>query len=112
VNEAFIIGRILIRLCLILQTLRVDTLNLWSLHTYVGALDANSHIFLHLQRCDFTVDDIQIVNAAAHGASAITLSPEMTDDLKSQVDLCKKHGIEPLVMIKSVEDGALSIISD
>ena len=64
--------------------------------------------FLTRRRCDFTVDDIQIINAAAHGASAITLSPEMTVDLKSQVDLCKKHGMEALVMIKSVEDGAFS----
>ena len=59
----------------------------------------------NLNRCDFTVDDLQIVNAATHGAAAITLSPEMTDDLKSQVDLCKKHQLEPIVMIKNAEEG-------
>lgn len=57
-------------------------------------------------RCDFTVDDLQIVNAATHGAAAITLSPDMTDDLKSQVDMCKKHNMEAIVMIRSTEEGA------
>jgi indole-3-glycerol phosphate synthase len=87
-------------------------LNLWALHTLASSSNSNQGILLHLHRCDFTVDGIQIVNAAANGASAITLSSEMTDDLKSQVDLCKKHEIEPLVMIKSVEDGASCIASD
>lgn len=60
---------------------------------------------INAHRCDFTVDDLQIVNAATHGAAAITLSPEMTDDLKSQVDLCKKHHLEPIVMIRTAEEG-------
>lgn len=46
------------------------------------------------------------MNAAAHGAAAITLSPDMTDDLKSQVDTCKKHNVEAIVMIRSAEEGA------
>jgi hypothetical protein len=29
----------------------------------------------------------------------------MTDDLKSQVDLCKKHSLEPIVMIRTAEEG-------
>ena len=56
-------------------------------------------------RCDFTVDDLQIINAATHGASAITLSGEMTDDLKAQIDACKKYNVEPLIMIKTAEEG-------
>jgi indole-3-glycerol phosphate synthase len=51
------------------------------------------------------VDDLQIINAATHGAAAITLSPEMTDDLKAQIELCKTHKLEPIVMIKTEEEG-------
>ena len=63
-----------------------------------------------IYRCDFTVDDLQIINAATHGASAITLSGEMTDDLKAQIEACKKYNVEPLVMIKTAEEGKNSII--
>ena len=45
------------------------------------------------------------MNAATHGAAAITLSPDMTDDLKAQVDTCKKHKMEAIVMIRSTEEG-------
>mmetsp|Transcript_1673 Transcript_1673/g.1825 ORF Transcript_1673/g.1825 Transcript_1673/m.1825 type:complete len:369 (-) Transcript_1673:49-1155(-) len=59
--------------------------------------------------CDFIVEDLQIINAATHGAAAITLSPEMTSDLKAQVDLCHQYKIEPIAMIKTVEEGLAAI---
>ena len=61
-------------------------------------------------RCDFTVDDLQIINAATHGASAITLSGEMTDDLKAQIDTCKKYNVEPLIMKRFLPSSAVFII--
>ena len=29
----------------------------------------------------------------------------MTEDLKAQIDVCKKYEIEPLIMIKTAEEG-------
>ena len=29
----------------------------------------------------------------------------MTDDLKAQIDACKKYNVEPLIMIKTAEEG-------
>jgi hypothetical protein len=59
--------------------------------------------------CDFIVEDLQIINAATHGAAAITLYPEMTSDLKAQVDLCQQYKVEPIAMIKTVEEGLAAI---
>jgi len=58
---------------------------------------------------DFVVDDIQIEQACAVGAAAITLTPELTDNLAGQVAHCKKLNIEPIVMVKSLEEGLLAV---
>lgn len=58
---------------------------------------------------DIIVHPIQIAHAAAHGGSAITLWPEMTDDLKGFVEYANSLGIEPIVMIKSQEEGELAL---
>eukprot|EP00607_Mallomonas_marina_P002864 CAMPEP_0182428396 /NCGR_PEP_ID=MMETSP1167-20130531/22824_1 /TAXON_ID=2988 /ORGANISM="Mallomonas Sp, Strain CCMP3275" /LENGTH=247 /DNA_ID=CAMNT_0024611287 /DNA_START=359 /DNA_END=1102 /DNA_ORIENTATION=+ len=51
---------------------------------------------------DFIVDKIQIAQAASLGASAITLHPELIEDLKSFIDYCKVFNIEAVVMVKDV----------
>jgi indole-3-glycerol phosphate synthase len=54
---------------------------------------------------DFIVDDLQVNHAAAQGASAVTLYPEFSSSsLAAHVALCQKHGMEPIVMTKSMED--------
>ena len=58
---------------------------------------------------DFIVDDIQIIQAASLGAAAVTLYPEYLTDLKASVDLCRKHEMEPIAMIKNVEDGQAAL---
>ena len=58
---------------------------------------------------DFVVDNIQITQASAIGAAAITLTPELTDNLADQVAYCKKLNIEPIVMAKTVEEGQLAV---
>ena len=58
---------------------------------------------------DHIVDNLQIAHAGSMGASAITLNPDITDDLKEQVQYCKNLDIEPIVMIRSVEDGETAL---
>lgn len=61
---------------------------------------------------DFVVDNIQIEQACALGAAAITLTPEITDNLADQVSYCKKLKIEPIVLVKTLEEGLLAIEAD
>ena len=58
---------------------------------------------------DFIVDNIQIEQAAAVGAAAVTLTPELTDNLDEQIAHCKKLNIEPIVMVKTLEEGKLAV---
>ena len=58
---------------------------------------------------DFIIDDIQIILAGANGAAAVTLYPEYSPDLNSHVNLCKAHNIEPIIMVRNVEDGLKGI---
>lgn len=58
---------------------------------------------------DFIVDDVQILHAASHGAAAVTLYPDYGESLAAQITLCKKNKMEPIVMIKSVEEGTAAI---
>ena len=58
---------------------------------------------------DFIVSDVQILHAAAHGAAAITLYPDYGESLAAQITMCKKHQLEPIVMIKNVEEGTAAI---
>jgi indole-3-glycerol phosphate synthase len=59
---------------------------------------------------DYLVDDIQIVYAAALGAAAVTLDLEvLADDLQQKVETCKKYKLEPIALIKSLEEGNAAI---
>jgi len=54
---------------------------------------------------EFVVDFLQIDYAAANGAAAITLSPEVNHgDVSEQIAYCKTVNIEPLVMCRSKND--------
>ena len=59
---------------------------------------------------DFIVDDVQLMNAAAHGAAAVTLYPEYAPaSLEAQVKLCKQHDMEPIIMVKNMEESQAGI---
>lgn len=58
---------------------------------------------------DHIVDNIQIAHAGSLGASAITLNPDCTDDLKGQVDYCNKLHIEPIVLAKNLDEAEHAI---
>jgi len=58
---------------------------------------------------DFIVDNIQIAQAGALGVAALTLTPELSDDLAGQVAYCKKLNIEPIVMAKDLAEGKLAV---
>ena len=60
---------------------------------------------------DFIVDNIQIAQAGALGVAALTLTPELSDDLAGQVAYCKKLNIEPIVMAKDLKEGHLAVES-
>eukprot|EP01035_Chromulina_nebulosa_P035633 gene35633-47920_t len=60
---------------------------------------------------DIIVHKVQITQAAAHGGAAVTLWPEMADNLKDLVDHSKQLNIEPIVMIKSIEDGEAALLA-
>ena len=54
---------------------------------------------------DYIVHTIQIAHAACYGAAAITLYPELIDsELSDYVQECKKHKIEPIVLVKNVQE--------
>jgi indole-3-glycerol phosphate synthase len=54
---------------------------------------------------DLVVDKIQIAQAAAYGAAAITLTPDITEDLVGLVEYCEKLKIEPIVFVKDLNQG-------
>lgn len=58
---------------------------------------------------DHIVDTLQIAHAGSVGAAAVTLNTDVTDDLPNQIAYSKKLGIEPIVMIKTVEEGLAAI---
>jgi indole-3-glycerol phosphate synthase len=53
---------------------------------------------------DVVVDDIQILQAASNGAAAMVLCGDWTDNLAGQVKLAKEHLIEPIVLVKNIEE--------
>ena len=53
---------------------------------------------------DFIIDKIQIAQAACHGAAAITLNPEFSDDLDGLVAYAKELNIEPVILVKSEKE--------
>jgi len=58
---------------------------------------------------DHVVDKIQIAYAGALGASAITLNQDLTDDLPSMIDYAYKCDVEPIVMVKSLDEANFAI---
>jgi indole-3-glycerol phosphate synthase len=60
---------------------------------------------------DIIIDKVQITQAAAHGGAAVTLWPDMSDNMKEFVDYSKQMNIEPIVMIKSIEDGQAALLA-
>ena len=58
---------------------------------------------------DVVVDKIQISQAAALGGAAVTLWPEVTNNLAEFVDHSKKVSIEPIVMVKNMEEGETAL---
>jgi indole-3-glycerol phosphate synthase len=53
---------------------------------------------------DFIVDKVQVLQAAALGASAVVLYPDFTDDLNSLVAACRQYEVEPVVLVKTESD--------
>ena len=63
---------------------------------------------------DFVVDKLQVANAAANGAAAITLYPDMVEsikELKMLVEYSAKMGVEVLVMANSEEQAQMAVQS-
>jgi len=58
---------------------------------------------------DFIVDKLQIALAASSGAGAITIYPELIDDLPDFVAYCNELNIEPVVMVKDLPSAERAI---
>ena len=60
---------------------------------------------------DFVVHKIQITQAAAYGASGITLWSDLLEPevLKEFIDECKRLNLEPIVMVKNLEECKLAL---
>ena len=58
---------------------------------------------------ELIIDEIQIILASAVGASAITIDPEMTDDLSHLIKSSRDHKLEPIILIKNIEEAELAI---
>ena len=53
---------------------------------------------------DYIVDHVQISQAAAFGAAAITLHNAFIDDIEAAVHFTKKQGMEPIVFCESIAE--------
>eukprot|EP01035_Chromulina_nebulosa_P019977 gene19977-25946_t len=58
---------------------------------------------------DYIVDDIQIAYAAALGAAAVTLDINIVENLPDTIKTCYKYNLEPIVLIKNLEEAAAAI---
>lgn len=56
---------------------------------------------------DFVVDSVQLDQAAAMGASAVTIYPDFVPkgELKNWIQKCVENGIEAIVMVKTTQEG-------
>jgi indole-3-glycerol phosphate synthase len=54
---------------------------------------------------DLIIDNIQVTYAAALGAAAIVLQPELLSDFQDTINHCKSMHIEPIVLIKNLQEG-------
>lgn len=53
---------------------------------------------------DIILDKVQIHQAAALGASAVTIQEELVDNITEILTLCKRYKMEPIFMIKNLEE--------
>lgn len=61
---------------------------------------------------DHVVHKIQISHAAALGASAITITPDLIDNqLPEYIAACKQVNLEPIILIKNYEEAELALAS-
>lgn len=60
---------------------------------------------------DIIIHKVQITQAAALGGAAVTIWPDMADNMKELVDYSQQMNIEPIVMIKSIEDGQAALLA-
>ena len=69
--------------------------------------EISKEVKIPLLRKDFIVDDIQIYEARALGASTVLLIAGILDEetLKSYINISRKLGMEPLVEIHDEEEG-------
>jgi indole-3-glycerol phosphate synthase len=58
---------------------------------------------------DIIVDDIQIVQAASVGAAAITLQPDLADNLAASIKLAREHHMEPIALARTLEEANAAI---
>jgi hypothetical protein len=60
---------------------------------------------------DLVIDKVQIAYAAALGGAAVTLFPELVDSLPDMVQYCEDMRIEPIIMVKNIDEINLAIDS-
>ena len=58
---------------------------------------------------DFVVDHIQIAQAAAYGAAAITLHYSFVEDMEAAVIYTKEQGMEPIVFCESIKEAQMAL---
>ena len=58
---------------------------------------------------DLVVDKVQVECAAALGASAIVLTPNIVDDLSYYVTYSKELGMDPIVFVKNQDEAKLAL---
>jgi hypothetical protein len=58
---------------------------------------------------DYVVDHVQISQAAAYGAAAITLHYDFIEDMEAAVTFTKEQGIEPIVFCTSLKEAQMAL---
>lgn len=58
---------------------------------------------------DFVVDNIQIAQAAAYGAGAITLHSNFVEDMAGSIAYAIENGVTPIVCVESINDAKTAV---
>lgn len=74
--------------------------------------DATQLTDIPVMRKDFLLDEYQIFEARAHGASSVLLMSEIYPDISSGIEICRSLGMEPLVECKNSIDVFKAIDAD